>query len=72
MQRTPLYKQIAARKPKLLDELLKPERLRLIGNPEMIRALIRMDNSVQQILAKKKWYMFVQFWVSHKQTIGAY
>ena len=54
MQRTPLYKQIAARKPKLLDELLKPERLRLIGNPEMIRALIRMDNSVQQFLAKKK------------------
>ena len=54
MRRTPIYKQIAARKPELLDELLKPERLRLLGNPEMIRTLIRMDHSIQQCLSKRK------------------
>ena len=54
MRRTPIYKQIAVRKPELLDELLKPERLRLFGNPEMIRTLIRMDHSIQQSLAKRK------------------
>lgn len=54
MRRTPIYKQIAARKPELLDELLKPERLRLLGNPEMIRTLIRMDHSIHQCLSKRK------------------
>lgn len=54
MRRTQIYKQIAARKPELLDELLKPERLRLLGNPEMIRTLIRMDHSIQQCVSKRK------------------
>ena len=63
MRRTPIYKQIADRKPELLDELLKPERLRLLGHPEMIRTLIRMDHSIQQCLTKRKgWFVCSQTW----------
>ena len=52
MKRTSMYKHIAAHRPELLNDLLKPERLKLMAKPEMIRALIKMDKSIQRIITK--------------------
>lgn len=53
MKKTPIYKRIAASKPELLEEFLKPERIRLMGKPEVIRALIKVDVALQRTIRKK-------------------
>ncbi|KAK8823345.1 hypothetical protein WA577_002266 [Blastocystis sp. JDR] len=52
MKRTPIYKRIAKSRPELLDDLLKPERIRLMGKPEVIRALIKVDKALQKAIRK--------------------
>ena len=47
-----MYKRIAKTRPELLDDLLKPERIRLLGKPEVIRALIKVDVALQKAMHK--------------------
>lgn len=48
MKRTPIYKEIAIKKPELLNELLKPERLKLIASPEMVHAIVKLDDCIRK------------------------
>lgn len=48
MKRTPMYKCIATKRPDLVNELLKPERLKLIASPEMVRAIVKLDDCIQK------------------------
>ena len=47
MKRTPLYKKISAKRPELINELLKPERLKIIASPEMVHSLIKLDDAIR-------------------------
>lgn len=48
MKRTPMYKKIATKRPDLLNELLKPERLQIIASPEMVHSLIKLDDAIRR------------------------
>ena len=48
MKRTPMWKYIVTKRPDLVNELLKPERLKLIASPEMVRAIVKLDDCIQK------------------------
>ena len=42
-----MYKKVATSRPELLNELLKPERIKLIASPEMVHAIVKLDNGLR-------------------------
>lgn len=48
MKKTPIYREVASKRPELLNELLKPERLKLIATPEMVRAIAKLDDCLRK------------------------